>query len=196
MLRRWLSGRCLGLAALAIALSACQSPSYLGNENSPYYPVPAGSRLALERELIIPPEQLAVYIQNGRVLPNVEVQHLYPFCKFELERLANQARRTAPDEIVVVRTVQEISQGAVALAGPLLLARNSLHRLLIDSDGGPSGPSIQSFSTRMDLRSQKQPDIFRLTCAQWGYPGVDRHVTIGEIRRTLAGVFTLRLPHE
>jgi hypothetical protein len=97
-----------------------------------------------------------------------------------------------PDEIVITRTVQEINQGASTLADTILVARNSLG--LSISDGAPSGPSIQSFSTRMELRSEKQPEISRLTCAQWGYPGIDRHVTISEIRRTLAGVFTLRLP--
>lgn len=185
--------RFLCLAAVTAALFGCQTPSYLGNENSPYYLVPAGSRLTLERDLPIPAEQLAAYIQNGRVLSNGEVQHLYPFCKFELWRLAPNPRTVPPDDIAITRTVQEMSPGAVTLASPILLARS--FGLRVDSVGGAAGPSIHSFSTRMDLRSDKHPDVFRLTCAQWGYPGIDRHVTISEIRRTLAGVFTLRLPN-
>ncbi len=186
--------RFLRLTVLTIALCGCQTTSYLGNENSPYYVVPTGSRLTLERDLPIPAEQLAAYIQNGRVLSNGEVQHLYPYCKFELYHLAQTARTAQPDEIVVTKTTQEMSQGAIAQAVPLQLAR-SFFGLRIASDGGAAGPSIHSFSTRMDLRSEKQPDIFRLSCAQWGYPGIDRHVTISEIRRTLAGVFTLRPPN-
>lgn len=180
--------------ALTIVLCGCQTTSsYVGNENSPYYLVPPGSRLILQRPLTIPADQLAVYVQNGQVLPNSQVQHLYPFCKFELARLAPNPRTVQPNDIVITRTVQEIIQGAMSAAP--LLARNAFG-MRADADGAPSGPSIQSFSTRMELRSEKQPDIFRLTCAQWGYPGIDRHVTIAEIRRTLAGVFTLRLPHE
>jgi hypothetical protein len=68
-------------AALAVALSGCQT-AYVGDEQSPFYPPPAGSRLTLHKELKIPAEELSVYIQNGRVLRNVEVQHYYPFCKF------------------------------------------------------------------------------------------------------------------
>jgi hypothetical protein len=179
------------LAVLAIALCGCQTGSYVGNENSPYYVVPPGSRLILERELTIPADALATYIQNGRVLSNNEVQRLYPFCKFDLARLAPHPRTVQPDEIVVIRTVQEISYGASAQAERIYAAGFGFGGLF-----NLDGPSMQTFSTRMDLRSEKQPDIFRLTCAQWGERGIDRHVTISEIRRTLAGVFTLRLPHE
>lgn len=182
----------LYLAALAIALCGCQTPSYVGDENSPYYLVPPGSRLILQKALTIPADQLATYIQNGQVLPNNQVQRIYPFCKFELSRLANTARSVQPDEMVVTKTIRSIDPWASALAAPVLVAQNVLG-FMVDPY---TRPSIQAFSTRMDLRSSKQPDIFRLTCAQWGYPGADRHLSISEIRRTLGDVFTLRLPHE
>lgn len=186
MLRKFLR-----LAALAIALGGCQTTSYLGNEDSPYYVVPAGTRLILERELTIPPEQLAIYVQNGRVLPNVEVQHDSPFCKFELARLAPNTRTVSPDDIVVVWASQQIHRNPVALGEPVLVADSAFG----DMVESLVAPPIHSYATRMDLRSEKQPDIFRLTCAQWGERRFGRHVTISEIRRTLAGVFTLHLPH-
>jgi hypothetical protein len=182
----------LCLAALAIALCGCQTTSDFGNENSPYYVVPAGSRLILERELTIPPEQLAVYVQDGRVLRSGEVRHDRPFCKFELHRLAPNARTVSPDDIVVVRASQQIHSNPVARGEPVLVADNAFG----DMVESLVAPPIHSFATRMDLRSEKQPDIFRLTCAQWGERRFGRHVTISEMRRTLAGVFTLRLPHE
>jgi hypothetical protein len=58
------------------------------------------------------------------------------------------------------------------------------------------GPTFQSFSTRMDLRSEKQPNIFRLSCARWDDPGRGDHLSIAEIRRTLDGVFTLHVPNQ
>lgn len=183
----------IACAALAAALAGCQTASYLGNENSPYYVPPAGSRLTLNQDVSIPPDQLAVYIQNGRVLRNVEVQHYYPFCKFELHDNSAAARTVKPDEITITKTVQQQVHGATAQAGPIMMARMSLGRMVDDQrDGQP----MRSFSTRMDLHSDKQPDIFRLTCAQWGDPGLTNYVSIAEMRRTLGNVFTLRLPHE
>ena len=104
------------------------------------------------------------------------------------------SRTVTPDEILITRTVQQETHGAyTSIAGPVRVAALSLR--LAQLGGGEGGaPPLQSFSTRMDLRSEKQPEIFRLTCAQWGFPGQDRHVTIAEIRRTLDGVFALQLP--
>jgi hypothetical protein len=173
----------VGAAAIAL-LSSCQTRSYLGNENSPHYVVPAGSRVTLTQALKIPPDQLAVYVQNGRVLRNVEVLHDSPFCKFELDRLSAIARDVQPDELLVTRSAQERSRGVASLPAPVQLATSG------------DVPSIESLSTRMDLRSGKQPEVARLTCARWGYPGFDEHVSIAEMRQTLSGLFTLRLPHQ
>jgi Prokaryotic membrane lipoprotein lipid attachment site len=181
----------LGAAAL---VAGCQTTArYQGDESSPFYVVPSGSRVVLNRELTVPPEQTRVYIQNGRVVQMTEVQHYYPYCRLEVYNRRDTAQTVAPDEATVTRAVQEEIQGAFVDAGPLMLAGR-----LIRVQGGESqgGPIIQSFSTRMELRSPKQPDLFRLTCAQLGYPGQDRHVTISEIRRTLDPLVTLRLPNE
>lgn len=179
-------------AALAALLSSCQTPSYRGNENSPYYVVPTGSRLTLSQALTIPPGELAVYMQNGRVLRNAEVLHDSPFCKFELYGLSGAARTVQPDEMVITRSAQARSRGVAALPAPRTVA--ALGDFMLASNGDL--PSIEAFSTQMDLRSDKQPDVFRLTCAQWGLPGEVQHVTVSDMRRTLTGLFTLRLPQQ
>jgi hypothetical protein len=179
-------------AALALVLSSCQTRSYLGNESSPYYVVPAGSRLTLNQELTIPSDELAVYMQNGRVMRNVDLLHEVPFCKFELRDLSRAARKVQPDEMVVTGSTQARSRGVTALAAPIVVAELGSVMLA----GTDDVPSIESFSTRMDLRSDKQPEIFRLTCAQWGQPGAVQHVTITEMRQALTGLFTLRLPQQ
>jgi hypothetical protein len=46
----------------------------------------------------------------------------------------------------------------------------------------------------MDLHSDTQPDVFRLTCGQWGYPYDGKHVSVDEMRRALGDVITLHLP--
>ncbi len=178
----------ISLGAIVL-LAACQTISYEGNEASPYYLIPVGSRLTLNQELTIPADQVAVFLQDGRVVASAQVSHYGPFCKFELYTLRDVARKVTPDEFTITKTLQErtLSGGG----GPVLYGKLAVS-LVAGGDVMDSGPSIQIYSARMDLRSANQPDVFRLTCAQWGYPE-NQHVTIAEIRRALGAAFTLRL---
>ena len=179
-------------AALAAVLSSCQT--YDGDESSPYYVVPAGSRLTLQQELTIPADELSVFIQNGRTARRGEVQQYYPFCRLYLYQKSASERTVRPGEITITRAMQQRRlTGPFSDAGGLLLARLTLAQ---DDTGDDNGGELQSFMTLMELRSEKQPELFRLTCAQWAYQGDigDRHLTITEIRRTLNPLFMLRLP--
>jgi hypothetical protein len=175
-----------GLFAL---LAGCAAASYQGNENSPFYVVPAGARATLNQELAIPPENVAVFIQDGRVMPEAEINRYYAHCKFELYTRRAESRTVAPDEFTVIRAFQEESQSVQA--EPL---RYASLRLAVIGDGDVSGPSMMAFATRLFLRSAKQPDVYRLSCATWGFPSETQHVTFAQIRRTLGGLITLRVP--
>lgn len=179
----------LVLIVLTAVLPACYTASdYAGNENSPYYLIPPGSRLTLNRPLPVPPDQAGVFIQNGEPRLRRDVQFYYPHCRLELNTVSAAPRTIAPDEMVVVKSFHQEIPGAFAAAG---VARVSLLGMP-GIGGGDGGPGLQSFLTYIDLRPQKQPDIARLICAQWGDPGLDRHVTIAEIRRTLGELFALQ----
>lgn len=183
----------IACAALAALLAGCQTSSYQGDETSPYYAVPAGSRLALHNEISFGPDQVGVYIQNGRVLPLKQVQRYHPFCKFELYHRRDHARTVAPDRMTITKVLQQYMQDPYTQARGVLHARLSFSGIAGMGDSSKGGPVIQSFVTRMDLRSEKQPDVYRLTCAHWTYAGTDRPLTIAEIRRTLDPLFTLYL---
>jgi hypothetical protein len=176
------------VAASFAALAGCLGASYVGNENSPYYLVPVGSRLTLHRALTIPGDQVAVFLQDGRLISSGGVRTLYPHCKFEVRRIATSARSVRPDEFIVTRVTQELVHSVDA--GTLRYA-SALRTRGVSTDG--DGPSLQAFATYLYLASDRQPDVFRLGCGQWGYMPRDRHVTIAEIRRTLGDVFTLRV---
>jgi len=169
-------------------ITACQTLSDKGNENSPYYVMPPDSRAVLHRELQIPGDDVSVFIQDGRVMPFSEVRKYYPHCKFELYTRRTEARAVMPDDFRVTRTVREEAHSAGS--GLLQLARLSFG-IFADFDNG--GPTLIAFVTRMYLRSEKQPDIFRLTCAQWGHLPDDGHVTIAEMRRALGELITLHI---
>lgn len=179
----------LALAA-ALALPACQT-SFEDNENSPYYVLPPGTRLILNQTLTIPAEQVAVWLQDGRVVPANDANMYYPHCKLELRRRLATVQTVAPDEFVVTRVTRSLlhSVHAPATGKRWLVAAGFGINL-----GGGDGPSIQTFATRMDLGSDRQPEVLRLTCGQWGYPHEGRHVNIGEIRGALRTIFALRIP--
>ncbi len=151
--------------ACILALSGCLA-RYQGDENSPYYVAPLGSRVTLQQPLSIDADKLAVFIQDGRVQPFSQIRQYYPHCKFELYTMSHESRTVAPDEFTVIRVVQEEADSAQA--DDVLSARaGSSARALLDNDGGPS---VRAYVTRLYLRSPKQPDVYRLNCAQWGYP--------------------------
>jgi hypothetical protein len=166
--------------ALLLLLGACRATSYVGNEDSPYYPVPAGSKLTLHSEIAIPANQAGVFLQGGQILPFSQVNPYHPHCKFELRRPRASPQPVAPDEFTITRTVQEITHSV----------RADYRHLARRDDGGSS---VRTYATRMDLRSEKQPDVFRLTCGQWEYPPFERHVTINEIRKALGNLISLKL---
>lgn len=176
------------LLTVTFALTACQT-TYDGNEDSPYYVVPPGSRLVLNQTLTIPAEQVAVWLQDGQVIAPNDTRTYYPHCKLESRRRLPTAQVIEPDEFIVTRVTRSLMHSVrIPDASDGLLAAVGFGINI-----GNSGPSVQTFATRMDLGSDRQPDVMRLTCGQWGYPYDGRHVTIDEIRRALGEVFALRL---
>lgn len=176
--------------ACLAALTGCETSSYQGDENSPYYVVPNGTRIALNQSLTIPPETASTYIQYGKTMGDVEVRHYYPFCKFELYHRSEAERTVAPDSMVVTKVESTESQDKSVSTGRIRLASATPD---MPNLGGVD--PIWLFTTRIYLRADKDPDIYRLTCARLGYYGRDTFVTIAELRRTLAPLFTLTTPN-
>lgn len=185
------SCRSILLLAGAFALAACQT-THEGNEDSPYYVVPPGTPLVLRRPLTIPPEQVSVWLQDGRVIDANHARVYYPHCKFEVRERLPTAQTVAPDEFIVTRVTQSLMHSVRA---PEPSAR-MVARVGVGINMGTDGPSVQTFATRMNLGSGRQPHVTRLTCGQWGYPYDGRHLTISEIRRALGDVFDLRLAQQ
>lgn len=180
---------------LGLVLAACQTTRYEGDESSPHYAPPVGSRVVLNREVTIPPDQVSVMLQNGQIVRSGEINTYYPHCKFEVRRRLDTAQTVAPDEFLVTRVERNLLHSVDA--GTALHARVSVGiGIGIGVGGGVNGngPSVQTYATRMDLRSDRQPDVFRLTCGQWGYPYDGEHVSANGMRKALGDVLTLRLP--
>ncbi len=181
----------IGLLITALVLMSCRTTAYEGNENSPFYLVPAGSTLKLTRTLSIPANQVAVFLQGGEVVASDRVNQYYPHCKFELRRRMNSAQTVPPDTFEITKVVQEIGH-SVALDGVRLAGVSVGIGVNIGMKGG-DGASLQAYSTRLSLRSVRQPEVLRLSCGQSALPHEGQHVSINEIREALGGIFTLVL---
>jgi hypothetical protein len=172
---------------LLIATLGCQG-RYVGDENSPFYAPPAGTTVTLNQSITIPGERTAVYLQGGEVRAFSEVSKYYPHCKFELRTRAPTVREVRPDTFAVERINREtaVSWSAAAAGVGIFFGAGT------EGDGG----SPETYATHLYLRSSRQPDVYRLTCQQWGYPPQGEHVSINEMRRALGVVFTLHTTPE
>lgn len=173
------------LLAVSLALlGACQT-QVAPSEDSPYYAVPVGSRLVLNRPLTIPPGGASVYIQRGQIVPYNTRDAYYPHCRFELSTIGPGPQTVEPDEFVVHKVRQEITVSRAFTRPGLLLAQGG-------GDDG-DGPDSKLYSRILYLRSAKQPEVLRVECMRWHDLAFSRHLTIREIRNTLSDLFTLRL---
>lgn len=170
--------------AAAAALGACQTPG-VPHPNAPDFVPARGSRLILNQPLTIPAHQAHVDVQDGAPKDSDKINRYYPYCRFESWRLKSTPQRIAPDTFTVTRAglQEEANAGArvrLAAAGVLWAG----------------DPSFVVYATSMRLRSLKQPDVYRLVCAQWAVTGPDAptYLSLDEIRRALGGVATLELP--
>lgn len=172
------------IAALALSLCACQSNGPADAGLAP------GARVVLHRSLTIPAEETGVWLQDGRVLTAGEVQRYYPHCRLEVRRRLAQTQTVEPDEFIVTRVSQTLLH-TVRATPPGVDPMAVKVGFRFASDGGPS---IQTLATLVDLGSNRQPDVMRLSCGQLEVPPqYIRHVTLGDIRGALGDVITLRL---
>jgi hypothetical protein len=174
--------------SLLVALLGCAG-RYVGDENSPFYAPPAGTTVTLNQTITIPGERTAVYLQGGEVRTFNDVGKYYPHCKFELRTRAPSAREVQPETFMVERVNRETAVSWSAIAGPQVAAAGIGIVFGAGSEG--DGGSPETYATHLYLRSSRQPDVYRLTCQQWGYPPQGEHVSINDMRRALGPIFTL-----
>ena len=179
------------LVVTTLLLASCQSMRYEGDENSPYYTLPTGTRVLLKQALAISPEKVGVYIQNGKVKPWSEIDHYHAHCKFEVRKRKDTEQQVQPDEFVVTRVVEDIVHSV--RWGHWQVADTTLGMRVSDQSGGPS---LWTYATYMYIASDRQPHVFRLGCGHSAYPGTREavHLSITQMRKALGDLITLQLP--
>lgn len=173
----------------SLLVSGCQVPF---SADSPLTPVPEQSTLLLHQPLTIPPQSVSLWFQNGQQLPENDLDHYYPHCKFETLKIQEIEKTIQPDTFVIHKVVRWNDYARQ----PIRLASAPVEIKISVSGADNGGPGHVNTATEMFLRSDKQPDVYRLVCSQWEDAAERTHVTINQIRRTLGDIFSLNLPAE
>jgi len=171
-------------ALLIIWLAGCHG-SFVkieGGENSPNFRIPVDSKLVLQQELSVPARRDRLYFQKGKVSQFHYVNQYLPYCALSLHAKKDVAQTIVPDEFIVHKTYRQYLFDLAM--GPVMVADIS--------PGG--GMTYQVLATLLELRSVNQPDVVRMTCANWGLPQDSAHLTLGQIRQSLGDIFLLKMP--
>ena len=180
----------LCLSALLL-LTACESNA-VKDEQSVFYAVPVGSTLTLNQEVTISGDQVAIYVQDGEILRYREVDKYRPNCKFEIYTISEQSRNVQPDRFEIIKVVDEIEssglQKDMMFASVDFLARGDIRAM-----GMLDHSLVFNYATMIYLKSDKQTDVYRMTCQHWEAVADDKHLSIAQMRQAMGDVFTLKI---
>lgn len=152
------------LLALPLLFTSCQGRNET-DENSPYFVIPAGSRLILHQAITVPAFTAGVYLQGGSWMPWTQISRYHPHCKLELRQPMDSAQTVAPDEFVITHAGEEVE----------------------------TQEGLEIRARVLELRSERQPRVRRLSCAIWQSTAGGQPVSGRELRQALGEVFTLEL---
>ena len=166
----------LTLCIFIIINTGCHGNTYAYNNAivPAYRTISVGNTVSVNQTLVIKPNLARVYFQNGEIQPEQQIDKYYPNCSLEIKTLSSSAQSILPDQFAIYRITldEEYSRLEIQFAGLYFFG----------SDGGPSP---ENWVTHFYLSSEKQPDVYRLSCQHWEDPTDARHVTYSEIKKTL-----------
>ena len=174
-------------SVLAITILAGCSSNDVKDEGSVFYAVPVGSTLVLHQQVNIRGDQVAVYLQNGELMQYDEVNFYLPNCKFEIYTMSEQPRTVQVDSFEIIKVVDEIESSLLQKSTDLATLDNALTFGMLDRS------YMFNYATLMYLKSEKQKDVYRITCQHWEEVMDDRHLTIRQMRQAMGDVFTLEI---
>jgi hypothetical protein len=152
--------------------------SCAGTGSNAVFIPPDGTLAELNREVTVP-RGGRVFIQYGQVVERGRVNVISPYCHFTVDRPGQDSFQPStldPDTFTITRTHQGRSY---ALSEDVQFA-------------GRAGVD-HTLSTVMELTSDQQPEVKRLTCSRWGMISDDGWLTIAEMTSTLSGLVDIVL---
>lgn len=161
-----------------ILFSSVVIASCAGTGRSAVFIPPDGTLVELNREVTVP-RGGRVFIQYGRVVERGRVDVISPYCHFTVDRLGQDSLQPStlnPDTFTITRSHQ--GRSYASSEGVQFSGRAGVDHTL---------------STVMELTSDRQPEVKRLTCSRWGMISDDGWLTIAEMKSTLSGLVDIVL---
>lgn len=168
------TGTTFTLLAL-LAAGGCASTT-----GSPTLIPPPGTQIEVTRELSVG-GGARLLIQYGEIKPRRDVAVIEPYCLF----VSNRPRSDFNQPLVIEPGIFNVDR--------------SYRRIDFTWAAGTEVAEIDSnrdLSTIMELSSDTQPEIDRLTCTRWGSRWQDGYLTIRDMRGALGSLVRINLPGE
>lgn len=145
------------------------------------YSIAAGSKISINQDLTVPPEAVSVWLQFGKIADRRNIRVRYPNCRFELYTRKPGEQTILKDEVTITKFVH---------SNDYVSNNNNTFASLADfSDSG--GPMAEIYTTEIYLKSEKQPDLYRLLCEHWEDPSSGVFLTMDQIREALGDIATI-----
>ncbi len=148
----------------AITLSSCAS-MYSSDPDSLGFSIPDGSILSLNKKLAIPSTDTHAVVQGGKEIADKDRNDYAINCRLDFKKFG--PRTIEPEDFTITRTE--------------------------DGQNWISHPSILRFYTEVYLTSEKDTDIIKMVCQEYGDP-LDRNFTVAEMAAALGDYFTFSFP--
>lgn len=162
-----------------LVLSCNQSTN---NIKSQFYSVPEGSRLTLNKPVIIAQNTARTFFQNGLITKEKNLNIYYPHCSITVNNLTNHNRTLKPTSFIIYKVEDQEEH-----------AQRFLMYASIKNLGHSDGPLIIGQASYYYLKSSDEPDVRTLECVQWGDPFYVKYVSISDINSALGDYFTLNI---
>ncbi len=175
------------LVWLVVVVTGCQSAPPRDPESFAAHTIGQGGSLILLGPLTVPAYQSSIYFQGGRAVDYIEVNQHYPHCRLELWTVDDHPQIVNPDRFAIHDVARNLEFAHMALPASQPLAALEMPALY----SGMPLREVRAVSLYLDSRQQR--DVYRLTCRHWVEVREARDLTVRDVRRILAGVFTLQL---
>jgi len=151
----------IALALIILVLAGCNT-AQTRDVNSPYYKIPPGSAIVLNKDLDIPAGEAHIDLQAGS--PTTAVGNYNVSCSFRVRNLGPATIKADTFTIRETSTSQE----------------------------WVSRPDIMSFYREFRLNSDRQPDVMKFVCQDWDGPMTGRPVSVPEMQKAVGSYVSFR----
>lgn len=146
-----------------LALNGCQSMA-TDDRSSPWFRMPHGSELVLNRALTIPAQRAHIMLQHGE--PHRTSSSFEVACRFEIRDLG--PRVVQPDSFLITGYSNQ--------------------------EEWEDHPHTRRYYKTIRLKSERQPGILPMVCEYFDWPLRGRPVTQTQIEEALGDYFSFRFP--